>query len=122
MALPDLRGWARGCGRVDGVWRGEVMDDGGGDGRGGEMKPPGWWSGRAAIVMSAWESGEGSVGRAVGRRLSMWSVGDVKQAKGCSCGYFYAAINKYCSRKSYGAFYRYSKLSECIRVCRSFYS
>ncbi len=59
LALPDLRGWARGCGRVDGVWLGEVMDDEGGDGRVGGMKPPGWWSGGAFIVKSAWECGRG---------------------------------------------------------------
>lgn len=50
LALPDLRGWARGCGRVGGFWLGEVMVDEGGDGRVGGMKPPGGGFESAFIV------------------------------------------------------------------------
>ncbi len=47
LALPDLSGWARGCGRV---WEREVTEDEGGEGRVGGRKPPAVWFERVVIV------------------------------------------------------------------------
>jgi len=41
LGLPGFNGWARGAGRVDWGREGEVIADGGGDGRAGGRKPPG---------------------------------------------------------------------------------
>jgi len=41
LGLPGFNGWARGVGRVDGAREGDVTDDGGGEGRIGDRKPPG---------------------------------------------------------------------------------
>lgn len=62
LALPDLRGWARGWGRVEGVWLGELRDDEGGEGRVGRMKPPGRGAGSAVMVGGALGCGGGGEG------------------------------------------------------------
>jgi len=41
LALPGFNGWARGVGKMDGGREGDVIDDGGGEGRVGGRKPPG---------------------------------------------------------------------------------